>query len=107
MNQHAKEVLALFKVGEQPMMRTLFGSIRMDAGQVVEGDEWKEYGLAAGECIQFLGMVKSASEVAEVIRKDPMARYLLFRGQTIPIKVAMPVFIDGRNPKAFDAEFLK
>jgi hypothetical protein len=106
MNEHSKDVLALFRVGQKPVLRTMFGDISVESGQVVEGDEWKSHGLSNGEHVQFLGLVKSAGEVADIVRKDPSARYILFRGRTVPIKVSMPVFIDGRNHKAFDAEFL-
>lgn len=44
---------------------------------------------------EFIATVNSPEEVAELVRRDPHKKYLLFEGVTKPIDVQIPVLIGG------------
>lgn len=53
----------------------------------------------------FISMVSCPAEVAKLIRKSPNEEYVILRGQMHAVKVAMPVFMDGRNLDTLNAEW--
>ena len=72
------------------------------------GEEWKneQHGDAKKtETLEFVCKVSSPRDVAKEVRKSPLDRYVLFRGEISPIKIAMPVFVGGKNLDTFDKEW--
>lgn len=57
------------------------------------------------ELLSFVGEVKNGKELANMIRQDPLGKYLLFKGQMVDIKISIPVFIDGKNVETTDSEW--
>lgn len=45
----------------------------------------------------FVTEVKTPKDLADAVREDPLARWVLFKGQMVEVSVAIPVFVDGRN----------
>lgn len=73
------------------------------------GEDWKEEKPvietdASKETLEFVCHVKSPKDVAKQVRKDPTQRYVLFHGEMLDVKIAMPVFVDGKNLDTFESE---
>ena len=45
----------------------------------------------------FVAEVKTPRQVTEHVRSDPLAKWVLFRGDMVELSVSIPVFVDGRN----------
>lgn len=57
------------------------------------------------DALEFVCHVKSPQEVAAAVRKAPLDEYVLFRGEMMAVKVAIPVFVDGKNLETLSAEW--
>lgn len=101
---------ALFSIEEKPKEESpdpflsLFGGPR----RLPEGEQWKEdekVKAKVEEVFVFQGFVEAPKEVAELVRRAPLKKYVLFRGEFSEIRVAMPVFVDGKSLDTLDAEW--
>jgi len=71
-------------------------------------EKWKESEKDPAEpkeCLKFICAVNSPKEVAAIVRKDPLEKYVLFSGQMTEIKVAIPVFADGKALDSMSEEW--
>lgn len=44
-----------------------------------------------------VGEIKTKEELVSAVRSDPLAKFVLFRGQMADVSVNIPVFVDGRS----------
>lgn len=73
------------------------------------GEDWKpddEDDECSGEKrLEFVGIVESPKDLAELVRRKPLSNYVLFQGDVHSIQISMPVFVDGKNLDTFEAEW--
>lgn len=80
----------------------------MDFADPNLGEEWKESLEAhptATSRLEFVCEVDSPEAVTAAVRKAPLEKYVLFRGEMMTVEVAMPVFVDGKNLDTLEAEW--
>lgn len=58
-------------------------------------ETWRNQPQVEREELQFCGEVKEPKIVAEMVRRDPLARYVLFSGEFIELQVAVTVLKSG------------
>lgn len=74
----------------------------------IDGEEWNKTGKAVPEeILEFVGKVTSLKAVAALVRRDPLHPYVLFEGKMTEIKVAIPVFMNGKSLDTMGAEWDK
>lgn len=57
------------------------------------------------DAFEFICHVKSPKEIAAAVRRAPLHSYVLFQGIMSEVKVAMPVFVDGKSLDTLNAEW--
>ena len=89
-----------------PSSRALFEALMREAQ--IPSEEWKclqPEELKAEKRLEFVCMAETPADVAAEVRKAPLEDYVLFSGEFAPVKVAMPVFVDGKNIDTMSAEW--
>ena len=71
----------------------------------IDNENWKRTDNELPEILVFVAEVKNAKELAALVRKSPLDKFVLVKGQMVEIKVAIPVLIDGRNVETQDEWF--
>jgi len=59
----------------------------------------------APERLKFIAMVDTPEEVAAIVRRKPLKKYLLLSGELSPLQIAVPVFLDGKSLDSLNAEW--
>lgn len=77
----------LFRKSKKPVDVTMFMTIE-DYNSKMEQQP---------DMLEFSCQVASPRELADAVRSDPLASWVLFRGQMVDVSVNIPVFVDGRN----------
>lgn len=76
----------------------LFKKVKVEPrGVFFTHDQYEEALKDAPETLAFVANIASAKDLADEVRKDPLAKWVLFRGQMVDVSVNIPVFVDGRN----------
>lgn len=73
-----------------------------------QGEEWKDGGAEEEkpvEILEYVGTVESPKQIAELVRKAPLEKYVLFRGEMVEVQVAVPVFVEGKSLDSMEDEW--
>lgn len=91
----SKEIVVKKQASDPFGFSSLFGPRKAP-----DGEQWKEDAKEEEkpeEVFVFVGFVDSPKDVAALVRKAPLKKYVLFRGEFAEVKIAMPVFVDGKS----------
>ena len=96
------------KAGKGGRYNDFIDSLYSRAQDCIDGEEWKDEEKKDEKdeyTLSFVAAVKTPKDVAEIVRKDPLSKFVLFHGEMQEIKVAIPVFANGKNLQTLDSEW--
>jgi len=99
----------LFVRREKPVPRREGSPFSTLFWEHMESECWKksdiEFPDGRPTFLQFVCEVENPKQVAEHVRKAPLEKYVLFKGEVVELQVAIPVFANGKSLDTLSKEW--